>query len=289
MSRYVCHITTWGNFHHITTTGWCVTLMSMHAPPQPASRKVHVNTGSFLLPLARRTPTTLLFPYREICTHNNPHGIPSLHLGYRNSHFRESNGRALDSRIPESRYSQHWPFPSPLGIFPIAILTLAMSNNLFYRLSNLDMPKLWYTRALWLFNGPSLHRHFRVHNITNPDAKSLGLHFSRTLIWCHLSTRWLLWPHTVLLYVRLLGIVISRFSFPSLRDYYLRKLDMEIHEKIQLSLWLGSMVLPLLSFEPFGNTRRISPAPLWDLTLTEIREPFSENTNSPLRLDDFCE
>jgi hypothetical protein len=69
---------------------------------QPAGWKVGVHTGSFL-PHSPKNSDALLFPYREICTHKNPRGIPSFHLGDRISRLRDVSGRALASQIPDIR------------------------------------------------------------------------------------------------------------------------------------------------------------------------------------------
>jgi hypothetical protein len=67
-------------------------------------------TGSSLLH-GPKNSKALLFPYREICTHKNLRGIPLLYnreIGLRD--FARSSGRALDSRIPETRYKSTLTF-----------------------------------------------------------------------------------------------------------------------------------------------------------------------------------
>jgi hypothetical protein len=132
-------------------------------------------TGSSL-PHSSKKFNVPLFPYWEIYTHSNSRGIPLLYeSGDQTSRFRESKGLAFSSRIPETRHK--------------SILTLSLSyHNFPYRDFGthdikqliLPTPEPRYTETLMrsrvdLSTVPSLHRHFGVHNIVNPNAYVSGL------------------------------------------------------------------------------------------------------------------
>jgi hypothetical protein len=177
-----------------------------------------VHTGSFLF-MAQRTLNVLLFPYRENCTHNKlSTGSP---LYNREIRLREVSGRALDSRIPETRQQSPLTFSFPFGTSSIAISVLTMLNNSIPQLPNLDMPKPRRTREFDFstpchFIGISdfavlriLMHMFRDFSLRNPDTV------------CHLSTCRLLWPHTVPLAIGISCITISRFPLQCSRDFNL--------------------------------------------------------------------
>jgi hypothetical protein len=142
----------------------------------------------------------LLFPFREICTHNKLSWDPPLHLGDRTSHFRESVVKPCLSNPRNPKTVNADLFLFLFGFFLIAISAVAMSSNLSPRLPKPDFPKLRYTHKALTFQRPtSLHRDFGLRNIANPNAMNFGTSPHETLKWstefdsvsivCHLSTR----------------------------------------------------------------------------------------------------
>jgi hypothetical protein len=145
-------------------------------PPQPAGRKVHISTGSFPFPLAQRTLTVLLFPYWEICTHNNLIRDPLYTLGRSDFVTLRIQWSSVQFSNPQNPKPVNADLSFPFEIFPITISALAMSNNSPSRLLNPNMSILRYTRAVDFSTVLSLHRHFRLRGIANPNEKFPGLY-----------------------------------------------------------------------------------------------------------------
>jgi hypothetical protein len=119
------------------------------ATSQPAGRKVHVNTGSFLYTVPKSFALALLFSFRKICTHNKSSWDPVFAL--RRSNFMLSRVRRSSVGLlnPQNLKTINADLSSFLfRIFLIAILAIAMSRNSSPRLPNLDFLKLRYTREL---------------------------------------------------------------------------------------------------------------------------------------------
>jgi hypothetical protein len=86
------------------------------------------------------------------------------------------------------------------------------------------------TLASLTFQRPSLHRHFGLRNIANPNANVSGLHPTKLrngVPPVHSLTP--LWPTQILLAFGISRFVISRFLLQCLRDFNPRNPDMEIH------------------------------------------------------------
>jgi hypothetical protein len=151
----------------------------------------HVCSQDLSLSTARRTLKVLLFPYREICTHTNLSWDPLFTSGDRTSRLREVSGRALDSRIPETRQQSTLTFfLFPIGIFLSRFSALAMSNNLFPTPESRYAETPTHTALTFDFSTvPSpLHRDFGLRNIANPDAMFRDFSPRNPDKVCHLST-----------------------------------------------------------------------------------------------------
>jgi hypothetical protein len=120
---------------------------------------------------------------------------------------------------------EHWTFESPKVDIVNADLSLSCRNFLYHDFDTRDVEQLVFptpepryvetpthTRVL-TFNGPSLHRHFGVCNIANPNAYVSGLLAAKPrngMPLFHSSTP--LWPHTNLLGCQ--DVVVRDFTIP---------------------------------------------------------------------------
>jgi hypothetical protein len=128
--------------------------------------------SSFLGP---KNTKVLLFPYREICTHTTLRTITSLHSEDRTLRLCEVSGRALHSRIPETRCkstltSSRCLSRHTLSQFHHSRYQWLVSSTLDARCAE-NPTHVWVDYSI----AASLHQHFGVHNIANPDVNVSGL------------------------------------------------------------------------------------------------------------------
>jgi len=112
--------------------------------------------------------------------------------------------------------SQCWAFLLLLGLSLSWIRHSRCQGTYFLDSQSWLAETLTHARV-WLFNGPSLHRHFRVRNIMNPDAIVSGLLSTKTrngMPPVHLSTP--LWPIQIFLAVGIsyqnIAILVAKFT-----------------------------------------------------------------------------
>jgi hypothetical protein len=117
-------------------------MASTHAPSMTRKSKGPRQHRIFLFTLARRTLHALLFPYREICTHNKLSQDPLFTLGRSDFATSLSQWSSVGLSKPRNLTTVNAGLLlSPFRIFPIAFSALAMSNNLSPRLPNPDFLK----------------------------------------------------------------------------------------------------------------------------------------------------
>jgi hypothetical protein len=122
----------------------------------------------------------LLFPFREICTHNQLQEIPPFILrrsDFALSRIRWSSACLSNLRNPKTVNAD--PSSFSFGLFLIAISAVAVSSNLFPRFPKPDFLKFRHAHKVDLFNAPLLHRDFGLRNIANPNAKNSELHSTK--------------------------------------------------------------------------------------------------------------
>jgi hypothetical protein len=202
----------------------------MRRPPtsQPAGRKVGRSIAHriFLFHTARRTLKALLFPYREICTHNKSLWDPLFTLG--RSDFATSRGQWSSVGLSNPRNPTTVNADLFLSGFSLSRFRHSRCRTTCFPDSRFPICRNSDTRASLTFQRPSLHRHFGVRNIANPDAMFRDFSPRNPDMVCHLSTSLTLVAPHYSLAVGISRIMISRFLLQCLRSFNPRNPD--IHE-----------------------------------------------------------